>query len=132
VQAKSGWFAARPSGTEDIYKIYAESFFSADHLRRININSFSLDFSRANGTVNGAITLEAFNGAASLGSISAILGAINTWSTLTLSSATNITSIAWAGTGTSFHPYAMDNFRFAGGSVPEPGSMLLLAGGLCA
>ena len=35
VIAKSGWFAARPSGTEDIYKIYAESFRDADHLRRI-------------------------------------------------------------------------------------------------
>ena len=35
VTAKSGWFAARPSGTEDIYKIYAESFSGADHLRRI-------------------------------------------------------------------------------------------------
>lgn len=35
VSAKSGWFAARPSGTEDIYKIYAESFQGADHLRRI-------------------------------------------------------------------------------------------------
>jgi phosphoglucomutase len=33
--AKSGWFAARPSGTENIYKIYAESFQGADHLRRI-------------------------------------------------------------------------------------------------
>ena len=33
--AKSGWFAARPSGTEDIYKIYAESFVGEDHLRRI-------------------------------------------------------------------------------------------------
>jgi phosphoglucomutase len=31
----SGWFAARPSGTENIYKIYAESFRGADHLRRI-------------------------------------------------------------------------------------------------
>jgi phosphoglucomutase len=30
-----GWFAARPSGTEEIYKIYAESFRSPDHLRRI-------------------------------------------------------------------------------------------------
>ncbi len=30
-----GWFAARPSGTEDIYKIYAESFHGEDHLRRI-------------------------------------------------------------------------------------------------
>ena len=35
VIVKSGWFAARPSGTEDIYKIYAESFRGADHLRRI-------------------------------------------------------------------------------------------------
>ncbi|MGA8032100.1 MAG: alpha-D-glucose phosphate-specific phosphoglucomutase, partial [Casimicrobiaceae bacterium] len=35
VIAKSGWFAARPSGTEDIYKIYAESFGGADHLQRI-------------------------------------------------------------------------------------------------
>ncbi len=35
VIAKSGWFAARPSGTEDIYKIYGESFRGAAHLRRI-------------------------------------------------------------------------------------------------
>ena len=35
VAAASGWFAARPSGTEDIYKIYAESFRGAEHLRRI-------------------------------------------------------------------------------------------------
>ena len=35
VAAESGWFAARPSGTEDIYKIYAESFRGNDHLRRI-------------------------------------------------------------------------------------------------
>jgi phosphoglucomutase len=35
VVAKNGWFAARPSGTEDIYKIYAESFLSEEHLRRI-------------------------------------------------------------------------------------------------
>lgn len=35
VIAPSGWFAARPSGTERIYKIYAESFLGEDHLRRI-------------------------------------------------------------------------------------------------
>ncbi|MFO0783521.1 MAG: hypothetical protein U0636_07540, partial [Phycisphaerales bacterium] len=35
VVAKSGWFAARPSGTENIYKIYAESFKDAAHLERI-------------------------------------------------------------------------------------------------
>ncbi|MCK5804125.1 MAG: phosphoglucomutase (alpha-D-glucose-1,6-bisphosphate-dependent) [Lentisphaeria bacterium] len=32
VVTKNGWFAARPSGTEEIYKIYAESFLGADHL----------------------------------------------------------------------------------------------------
>jgi phosphoglucomutase len=35
VIAEGGWFAARPSGTEEIYKIYAESFRGEDHLRRI-------------------------------------------------------------------------------------------------
>ena len=35
VVAKSGWFAARPSGTENIYKIYAESFASEAHLNAI-------------------------------------------------------------------------------------------------
>lgn len=35
VITESGWFAARPSGTEDIYKIYAESFRSEEHLNRI-------------------------------------------------------------------------------------------------
>ncbi|ODT69483.1 MAG: phosphoglucomutase, alpha-D-glucose phosphate-specific [Nitrosomonadales bacterium SCN 54-20] len=35
VIADNGWFAARPSGTEDIYKIYAESFLGKDHLHRI-------------------------------------------------------------------------------------------------
>lgn len=35
VVTENGWFAARPSGTEDVYKIYAESFISAEHLSRI-------------------------------------------------------------------------------------------------
>jgi phosphoglucomutase len=35
VTSDHGWFAARPSGTEDVYKIYAESFRSGDHLRQI-------------------------------------------------------------------------------------------------
>ena len=35
VIAEQGWFAARPSGTENIYKIYAESFHGVDHLHRI-------------------------------------------------------------------------------------------------
>jgi phosphoglucomutase len=35
VTTENGWFAARPSGTENVYKIYAESFRNADHLRQI-------------------------------------------------------------------------------------------------
>jgi len=35
VIAEGGWFAARPSGTEAIYKVYAESFRGADHLQDI-------------------------------------------------------------------------------------------------
>jgi phosphoglucomutase len=35
IVAKSGWFAARPSGTENIYKIYAESFSGKEHLQQV-------------------------------------------------------------------------------------------------
>jgi phosphoglucomutase len=42
VVAESGWFAARPSGTEDIYKIYAESFRGPDHLKRIQEEAQSI------------------------------------------------------------------------------------------
>ncbi|MBU2654199.1 phosphoglucomutase (alpha-D-glucose-1,6-bisphosphate-dependent) [Acidomonas methanolica] len=39
VTTKDGWFAARPSGTEDVYKIYAESFKSPEHLKTIQIEA---------------------------------------------------------------------------------------------
>ena len=42
VIAASGWFAARPSGTEDVYKIYAESFRGAEHLRNIQQEAQSI------------------------------------------------------------------------------------------
>jgi phosphoglucomutase len=48
VIAESGWFAARPSGTEEIYKIYAESFRGNDHLRQIE--------EEAQQIVRGALT----------------------------------------------------------------------------
>jgi phosphoglucomutase len=35
VVTEQGWFAARPSGTEDVYKLYAESFRGKEHLKRI-------------------------------------------------------------------------------------------------
>lgn len=48
VCTQNGWFAARPSGTEDIYKIYAESFKGEDHLRQIQ--------SEAKEIVNSVLT----------------------------------------------------------------------------
>jgi phosphoglucomutase len=42
VIAENGWFAARPSGTEDVYKIYAESFQSEQHLRQIQAEAESI------------------------------------------------------------------------------------------
>ncbi len=42
VTTENGWFAARPSGTEDVYKIYAESFLGADHLKRIQVEAQEL------------------------------------------------------------------------------------------
>ena len=35
VEAANAWFAAQPSGTEDVYKIYAESFVSPEHLVQV-------------------------------------------------------------------------------------------------
>ena len=52
VVTKNGWFAARPSGTEDIYKIYAESFSSPRHLKRI--------LEEAQGIVDAAISPAVF------------------------------------------------------------------------
>ncbi len=42
VVSSQGWFAARPSGTEEIYKIYAESFLSEDHLRMIEKDAVTI------------------------------------------------------------------------------------------
>jgi len=42
VVTRNGWFAARPSGTEDVYKIYAESFLGGEHLRRIQAEARNL------------------------------------------------------------------------------------------
>jgi phosphoglucomutase len=42
VVSESGWFAARPSGTEDVYKLYAESFRGPDHLAQIQQEARSI------------------------------------------------------------------------------------------
>lgn len=47
VTTENAWFAARPSGTEDVYKIYAESFLGAEHLEKVQ--------AEAKDVVNGAL-----------------------------------------------------------------------------
>ena len=39
---ESGWFAVRPSGTEDVYKLYAESFRGCDHLQQIQAEAHEI------------------------------------------------------------------------------------------
>ena len=51
VIAENGWFAARPSGTEDIYKVYAESFKGTEHLRRILAEAQSIVAAALNASV---------------------------------------------------------------------------------
>ena len=53
VSTEHGWFAARPSGTEDVYKVYAESFLGEAHLERI-ISQAQLVVADALGAANGA------------------------------------------------------------------------------
>jgi len=42
VITRNGWFAARPSGTEDIYKLYAESFLGEGHLQKIQEEALAI------------------------------------------------------------------------------------------
>ncbi len=52
VVTAQGWFAARPSGTEEVYKLYAESFRGSEHLRRIEEEAQAL-ITRAMAAVMG-------------------------------------------------------------------------------
>jgi phosphoglucomutase len=54
VIAQNGWFAARPSGTEDIYKIYAESFLGANHLARIEAEAQAMVSAALAGSARAA------------------------------------------------------------------------------
>ena len=61
VITENGWFAARPSGTENVYKIYAESFRDAAHLRQLQDEAQSL--------VAGILTAQETKGAGSAGGV---------------------------------------------------------------
>src|SRR5262249_36318722 len=51
VVTTQGWFAARPSGTEEVYKLYAESFCGSEHLHRIQEEAQTL----IRGALEGAV-----------------------------------------------------------------------------
>jgi phosphoglucomutase len=57
VITENGWFAARPSGTESIYKIYAESFLGADHLKSILDNAQVIVNNCLSGTTKTTINI---------------------------------------------------------------------------
>ncbi|MFM6980365.1 MAG: phosphoglucomutase, alpha-D-glucose phosphate-specific, partial [Micrococcales bacterium] len=42
VSTENAWFAARPSGTENVYKIYGESFLGAEHLKQVQVEAKAL------------------------------------------------------------------------------------------
>jgi Phosphoglucomutase len=50
VETANAWFAARPSGTENVYKIYAESFEGAEHLKRVQSDAKTI----VDGALEGA------------------------------------------------------------------------------
>jgi phosphoglucomutase len=63
VITRNGWFAARPSGTEDVYKIYSESFLGKDHLRRIQEEAQNIIAETFTAATGNAIKTEKRSGA---------------------------------------------------------------------
>jgi hypothetical protein len=92
------------------------------------LSFFSLDASRSNGSQDGTITLEAYNGATLVATTSANFGAINVWTTLSV--AGTFDRVVYTGTGTGFHPFGVDNLNWrAGNPVPEPATWALMIAG---
>jgi hypothetical protein len=93
------------------------------------VTGVRFDASRSNGSVNGTITLDAFDGALLVDSAFAILGPINTWSTLSVTHS-GITSIVISETGTGFHPFGIDNLVLSSSvrssGVPEPSTWAMV------
>lgn len=90
-----------------------------------SITSFRADFSRTQGSSDGAISLVAYSGATMVASAGGALGALDSWTTFSLSGL-GIDRIELSGTGDAFHPFAMDNVVFdSQRAVPEPATWAL-------
>lgn len=72
--------------------------------------AISMDVARSNGSQSGdSFTIVAYNGATQLATQTVILGAVNSWSTVSLTGFTNANRFTWTGNGAGFHPYGVDN-----------------------
>lgn len=91
------------------------------------VGAFSADFARSQGSNDGEIILEAFNGATLVATASGSFGALAEWMNLSVTGVT-FDSVTWSGSGTDFHPYGVDNVVFgaAQGGVPEPAAWALM------
>lgn len=83
------------------------------------VSGFSLDASRSNGSSDGdSITVEGYLGAALVDSVTVNFGAINTWSSISLSGV--IDNVSIQGSGAGFHPFGIDNITWSAGGAPAP------------
>lgn len=90
-----------------------------------DINGFSLDVSRSAGSQAGdTFTLTGLLNGLIVDTETLSLASINTWTTVALTG--TFDEIQWNGTGSSFHPFGVDNLVFNAAQVPEPGSLALL------
>ena len=107
---------------------YAESIFFA-----VGQATVSFDASRTGGSSSGqTLTANAYDGSNNLiDSVVLTLGNVNAWTAFSVSGA-GIARVDVIGSTSGFSPYAIDNLQFTSGSasVPEPGSILLLAIGV--
>lgn len=110
-----GW---EVDGTNDPYFLGFNGPYTNDITFDETVGSVSIDAARTSGSVDGTITLEALSGATVIDSDTAVLGAINTWSTLTVTAAMD--GIRITGDGTSFHPFGVDNIVIAGVPGSDP------------
>ena len=94
----------------------------------VPVSSVSIDFARATGSVDGSVTLQAFDSSGSIGFVTGELGSVNAWSTLSVAFP-DMTSIAWNVMGTGSHPYGVDNLDYSPVPIPAVGWFILPAFG---
>ena len=120
-----GWGVNGTNGT-NFQGFNGESY--AENLTFTSVMSlFQVDATRTGGSSDGVVTINAYLNGVAAGSTLATLGNINSWSTLSL--AGNFDSLSIVGSGSDFHPFALDNVRFTTAAVPEPATWGMMIAG---